>query len=332
MIRVGINGFGTVGKRVADAVALQDDMEVSGVTLTKPSFKAQIAMERGYKLYSAMPGGQKGFGRFKVHGDIRDLCEVSDVIVDASPENGAENKKIYLEKGVKAVFQGGEEHEVAGTSFSALANYEEAVGKDFVRVVSCNTTGLCRTLSALDRAFGLGKVYAVLVRRSADPHDSKTGPINAIVPETKMPSHHGPDVRTVMPRVDIVTAAVKVPTTIMHLHVLTAELKKEASREDAVRALERAGRTRLVEKGLGFKSTAEIMEYARDLGRKRGDLFEVAIWKDSINVLDGKLYLMQAIHQESDIVPENVDAIRAMFSLAGMEESVRKTDRSLGIG
>ena len=31
-IRVAINGFGTIGKRVADAVDAQDDMEVVGVT------------------------------------------------------------------------------------------------------------------------------------------------------------------------------------------------------------------------------------------------------------------------------------------------------------
>ena len=36
-IRVGVNGFGTIGKRVATAVAAQDDMELVGVTNTRPS-------------------------------------------------------------------------------------------------------------------------------------------------------------------------------------------------------------------------------------------------------------------------------------------------------
>ena len=31
-VRVGINGYGTIGKRVADAVAAQGDMKVVGVT------------------------------------------------------------------------------------------------------------------------------------------------------------------------------------------------------------------------------------------------------------------------------------------------------------
>ena len=32
MIRVGVNGYGTIGKRVADAVAPQPDMRLVGVT------------------------------------------------------------------------------------------------------------------------------------------------------------------------------------------------------------------------------------------------------------------------------------------------------------
>jgi len=331
-IRVGINGFGTVGKRVADAISLQDDMRVAGVTLTKPSFKAQIARECGYRLYSAVPGNEKTFAPFEVHGTIEDLVKECDVIIDASPKNGAENKeRFYTKAGIKAVFQGGEKPAVAQASFNAQANFDAAVGKDYVRVVSCNTTGLCRTLHAIDSGLGISSAYAVLVRRSADPYDSKSGPINAIVPEMAMPSHHGPDVNTVMPNLKIVTAALKVPTTIMHLHVLSVMLKGAASRDDGIALLEKAPRIKLVEEAMGIASTAEVMEYARDCGRKRGDLYEIAVWKESVNVQGNALYLMQAVHQESDIIPENVDAVRAMFSLAGREESIAKTDRSLGI-
>lgn len=30
-VKVGVNGFGVIGKRVADAVQLQEDIELSGV-------------------------------------------------------------------------------------------------------------------------------------------------------------------------------------------------------------------------------------------------------------------------------------------------------------
>ncbi|MEF8800186.1 MAG: glyceraldehyde-3-phosphate dehydrogenase, partial [Halolamina sp.] len=42
--------------------------------------------------------------------------------------------------------------------------------------------------------------------------------------------------------------------------------------------------------------------------------------------------LFQAIHQESDVVPENVDAIRAVTETAGKAESIATTDETLGMG
>jgi glyceraldehyde-3-phosphate dehydrogenase (NAD(P)) len=52
-VKVAINGYGTIGKRVADAVSLQEDMEVSGVVKTRPTYEARMAIENGYLLYAA---------------------------------------------------------------------------------------------------------------------------------------------------------------------------------------------------------------------------------------------------------------------------------------
>jgi glyceraldehyde-3-phosphate dehydrogenase type II len=48
---------------------------------------------------------------------------------------------------VKGIFQGGEKHDLTGYSFVAQVNYEGAINRDFVRVVSCNTTALSRVLN-----------------------------------------------------------------------------------------------------------------------------------------------------------------------------------------
>ncbi len=48
MKAVGINGYGTIGKRVADAVAAQDDMKIAGVTKRTPNFEAK--MSGGFRL------------------------------------------------------------------------------------------------------------------------------------------------------------------------------------------------------------------------------------------------------------------------------------------
>ena len=50
-IKVAINGYGTIGKRVADAVDAQGDMEIIGVTKTRPAFGCDLAVRKGYPLY-----------------------------------------------------------------------------------------------------------------------------------------------------------------------------------------------------------------------------------------------------------------------------------------
>ena len=334
-VKVGINGFGTIGKRVAYAVSKQDDMEVVGVTKTRPSFGASLAIEMGFKLYGVNKEAAKSMedAGLKVEGTLDDLLEEADIIVDATPgKKGAAYKELYMSKGVTAIWQGGEKHETAGVSFNALANYEEALGKDTVRVVSCNTTGLIRTLYPIYSEIGIDVVYATMVRRATDPGDSKKGPINAIEPVLKVPSHHGPDVQTVIPDLNINTMAVKVPTTIMHTHAITVKLAKEVDISAILDLWEKTPRVKLIDGSMGFASTAQIMEHARDLGRMWSDLYEIAVWRDGAHIKDGTLYYYQAIHQESDVVPENVDAIRAMFELESDKyRSIEKTNRSLGI-
>jgi glyceraldehyde-3-phosphate dehydrogenase (NAD(P)) len=172
-----------------------------------------------------------------------------------------------------------------------------------------------------------------MVRRATDPLDSKKGPINAIEPELEMPSHHGPDVQSVLPNVNIHTIAVKVPTTIMHVHAVSVELKKATTAKEVLDVWRRIPRIKFFRGAEGVASTAQIMEVARDLSRNRSDLYEIAVWEDGVHVVGTTLYYFQAVHQESDVVPENVDAIRAMLELEkDGKRSMEKTDKSLGIG
>jgi len=254
---------------------------------------------------------------------------------DATPGGiGEKNRPIYERLGKKAIFQGGEEHEVAGFSFNAHANYKEAEGKQFARVVSCNSTGLVRIIHALDQAFGVGRVRAVMIRRAADPDDVKRGPVDAIVlnPAT-IPSHHGPDVKTVLPQIDIVTLAMIVPTTFMHMHSIQMDLKKETTREEVLKVFEGHSRIGLVRQATGIKRNAQLREYTQDLGRPRTDLWENGVFEESVSVLNGKeFYCFQAIHQEADVVPENVDCIRALMgAVKDPEESIRMTNKALGL-
>ncbi len=336
MIRVAINGYGTIGKRVADAVAAQPDMEVVGVSKTRPSAEAYIANERGYPLYIADIANREKFeaAGISVAGDVEEMLKKCDIVVDATPGGvGKENKKLYQLYGVKALWQGGEKHEVAGISFNSSCNYNDAFGADFVRVVSCNTTGLCRIIQLIDEKYDVKSVFATMVRRGSDPGGIKKGPVDAIVlnPVT-IPSHHGPDVQTVLPDINIVTTAMIVPTTFMHMHVLRMELVNEANAVDILELIRGHPRIGLVKGSTGITSTAELRELASDMGRPRSDLWESCVYEDSVSVVENTLYLFQAIHQEADVVVENIDAIRAMMKATPVaEESVRMTNEALGL-
>ena len=336
MIRVGVVGYGTIGKRVADAIAKQGDMKLVGVLKVTPDYEAEVAAEKGYPIYT-FPDRLEAFKQagIDVEGTIEDLVRQVDVIVDASPEDvGAENKeKYYKPAGKPAIFQGGEEADVAEMSFHSLWNYEEASGKRYIRVVSCNTTGILRVLSALRlNGIGIRRVRVFIARRGADPKEYKRGPINDVVPNpASVPSHHGPDAKTVMPDVDIVSMAIAVPVTLMHLHMMWVELDGDYSRDKILDALSSTPRIRLVDTKRGYVSLAQIIEWARDVGRQRADHPEVAVFRDSVTVMGRELYLMYGVHQESIVVPENIDAIRAMFALKPKWESIKTTDESLGL-
>ncbi len=336
MIKVGVNGYGTIGGRVADSVMKQKDMELVGVTKFTPDYRAKLAIDKGVKIYLADKEGAPKFEKAKIptEGTLQDLMKKVDVMIEATGEEVASgNKEMYEKAGVRAIFEGGEEHELTGFSFNSNCNYDGAKGRRFVRVVSCNTTGLCRTLHALKTNFGVKKARAVLARRAADPQEVGKGPIDAVVPDpVTLPSHHGPDVMTVLPDINITTMAIKIPTTHMHLHSLIVTLGKKATAEEAVAALQREQRIMLVEGKMGFKSTSHIIDWSRWKGRPRNDVYEACIWKESVTVVDdNELYLFLGVQQESIVVPENVDAIRAIMGTAAQTESVKLTNSSLGI-
>jgi len=330
-IKVGIVGYGTIGKRVADAVLLQDDMELVGVTAHSYNYRMISAAVKNIPMYKWPEAGD--LNGLKMTGEFDELLKQSDIIVDCSPKpKGAENKeKYYLPNNKKVIYQGGEKAGVAEVSFTAQCNYQEALNKDHIRVVSCNTTGLCRTLNAIKSKYGIEAVHATMIRRGADPWDIRHGPINAIVPVLELPSHHGPDVKTVLHDMPIFTTALSVSSTLMHMHTVTVDCTETPDVNEVIKLFENTTRVRMVDNASKVRSTAEIMEFAKDLGRDRSDMPEIVVWKEAVGVTGNKLLYVQAIHQESDVVCENIDAIRAAMGFEDAEASIKKTNESLKV-
>ena len=49
-IRVGVAGYGTIGQRLADGVALQGDMELVGVADLAPTLAIRALKEKGFRV------------------------------------------------------------------------------------------------------------------------------------------------------------------------------------------------------------------------------------------------------------------------------------------
>lgn len=334
-IRVGVNGYGVIGKRVADAVAKQGDMTLAGVADIVTDWRVQIAVKRGYALYGANDEGARAMEQagLPVAGTLSHLLKGVDVIVDCTPKRiGARNAESYRRAGVKFIVEGGEKHDVAGHSFVAEASYDSARGRDATRVVSCNTTSIVRTLTTLKRNGLLSRARGTLLRRATDPWESdKGGIMNTLVPEPHIPSHQGPDAQSVDPSLDVVTMAVKVPETIGHLHYWTVQLARHADAEEIIAAFRGSSRVAPIRMADGLPALNSVKELMADLGRPRENLYEVALWTDMLTVHGDEAFYAYMVDNQAIVIPETIDAIRALMDAASASESIARTNAALGI-
>jgi glyceraldehyde-3-phosphate dehydrogenase (NAD(P)) len=270
----------------------------------------------------------------QVQGTLSDLIKKADIIVDCTPKKiAAKNIEKYKEANLKFIVQGGEKHETTGHSFSAESNYETALGRESTRVVSCNTTSIVRTLTALKNAGLLKKARGTLLRRATDPWESHlNGIMNTLVPAKEIPSHQGPDAQTVDPGLDVITAAVKVPETLSHLHYWNVQLTREASKEEVLDAFRTSTRVAFINYGDGLSANNAIKELMLALNRPYGDMYEVALWQDMLKVQGDELFYAYVVDNQAIVIPETIDAIRAMTEIEkDSENSIRKTNKSLGV-
>ena len=117
-IRVALNGYGVIGKRVADAVACQDDMELVGIADIATDWRLRVAAQKGFKLFASLESSVDAMRKagFEVAGTLDALLGDADIVVDCTPKRiGAKNAEHYRKRGVKFIVQGGEKHEVTGT-------------------------------------------------------------------------------------------------------------------------------------------------------------------------------------------------------------------------
>lgn len=335
-IRVAVNGYGVIGKRVAAAVSRQEDMSLTGVSDVVTDWRAKMVVRNGFPLFGATADAAAAMrdAGLPVTGILDDLLGQIDVIVDCTPKRiAAGNVDLYRRRGLKFILQGGEKHATTGHSFVAESNYATAIGRQATRVVSCNTTSVVRTLTALKHAGLLRRARGTLLRRATDPWESHAGGImNTLVPEPEIPSHQGPDARTVDPDLDVVTMAVKVPETLAHLHYWAVQMTRKATKDEVLEAFRRSSRIALIRVDQGLVALNAVKELMIDRGRPHENLYEVALWADMLRVQDDELFYAYMVDNQAIVIPETIDAIRALSgTVTDASESMARTNAALGI-
>lgn len=91
-VRVAVNGYGVIGKRVADAVALQDDMELLGVADVAADYRLSLAAARNIPLFGSTADAATAMAQSGLApaGTLDDLLGRADIVVDATPNGSAQ--------------------------------------------------------------------------------------------------------------------------------------------------------------------------------------------------------------------------------------------------
>ncbi|MEP0763184.1 MAG: hypothetical protein HRF48_10670 [Chloroflexota bacterium] len=138
--------------------------------------------------------------------------------------------------------------------------------------------------------------------------------------------------QTVVPELDVVTIAAKAAHTQNHNHFWIVELTRAASREEVLEAFRAAPRIAFIRMSEGIVALNNTVELMKDLGRSRGDMGEVGLWEDVLEVKGNEVYYTYQVDNQAIVVPESVDAIRALTeSVQDGHESIQRTDAALGV-
>jgi glyceraldehyde-3-phosphate dehydrogenase (NAD(P)) len=125
--KVFVNGYGSIGSRIAHFIKDDPDIKVIGIGKYSPDQDVNTAISRGFDVY--VPQKKLGlFNEYKIAGTIENALDDCDLVFDASPGGyGYQNKKnLYEPKELMAIYQGGET--IYGeTSFSDLLLIQEQI-------------------------------------------------------------------------------------------------------------------------------------------------------------------------------------------------------------
>ena len=330
MKKVFVNGYGTIGSRIAKFIKDDSDIDVIGIGKYSPDEKVQQAINSGFSVY--VPEDKiSNFDDYNISGSIESALNDCDLVIDASPDgHGFLNKKnIYEPKNIMAIFQGGEtifgNNAVSNILFNSRVNYADIFGKKYVMQGSCNVTGMGRILNPLREKYAdrLARFDVTLIRRWADLEQTDKQ-VDDTIEMTENP-HHGTDVNSYFGKDSpLFVRAIKVPTRQMHLHIMDIRFKDNAPTPDEIHDLFKN------EYGIVIiwtaKGTKDIREFAESTKFNFKDTNMVHIHANMTVVTGNTIQLMYSDDQTGIVIPENHMLLQAMLFQREYAEAVRRTE------
>ncbi|WP_339941035.1 type I glyceraldehyde-3-phosphate dehydrogenase [Novipirellula rosea] len=261
-IRVGINGFGRIGRMVFRASVTRDDIEVVGINdLLDVDYLAYMLK------YDSVHGPFEGEvstenGMLVVNGKkIRITAETNpanlkwgevnaDVVVESTGIFlTSESAKGHIEAGAKKVVMSAPSKDDT-KMFVMGVNDDSYDGEQFVSNASCTTNCLAPIAKVLNDSFGIKRGLMTTVHAATATQKTVDGPSakdwrgGRGILENIIPSSTGAAkaVGKVIPELNgkLTGMAFRVPTSDVSVVDLTVELEKEASYDDICAAMKAA--------------------------------------------------------------------------------------------
>jgi len=330
MVRVFINGYGNIGRRLASAFSHDKEIQFVGIGKYSIDSKVDEAFSKKFPVYvpdEKVPEfKEKGYD---ISGTISDAINKSDLVLDAAKDGlGYSNKvNFYIPLNKPAIFQGGEdrtgEKKVADIIHNSRVNFDKVTNQKYVIQGSCNVSGMGRIMQPMIEKFGdkIQRYDVTLIRRWADLEDKKE--VKDTIEWDKNP-HHQDDVKSFLPSVKLYVEAYKVPSRMMHLHQMTIRFKDKVPYFDSMSEIykEEFGVAVLAR----ANGTADIRLKARELGFEHDDTNMVHIHEETMRKSEDTLKILYSDDQTGIVIPENHLLFQSMALGKSKKHAYEHTD------
>ena len=276
-LRIGINGFGRIGRMVFRAVTQEaefSDIEIVGINdLLEPDYLAYMlkfdSVHGNFKGEIAVEGNHLVVNGRKIRlSAVKNPAELkwdevgADVVVESTGLFlTTESCQAHLAAGAKKVVQSAPSKDDT-PMFVYGVNHEKYAGQSIVSAASCTTNCLAPVAKVLNDSFGIKRGLMTTVHAATATQKTVDGPSSKDwrggrgILENIIPSSTGAAkaVGVVLPELNkkLTGMAFRVPTSDVSVVDLTVELNKEASYEDVCRAMKAASESGPLKGVLGY--------------------------------------------------------------------------------